>query len=296
MKIKDLIVSPCNVREIKEDDEGIAALSESIKGATLISRLILRPGKNNKFEVVAGQRRYLAIKSIMREDAELPEDYYVLMTDLDDKQANILSITENQQRLELSPVELNRAILTLNKLGFKDKEVCKTLNITPNRFKRLSTLAQDIKKLPEEGQAELHKTVEESKFNDSHLEKVKNIENVEILKDVVDFIIEKEAPPRDVPTIIKAAEKNYEKENPPLGGDGDAKKTTYTAPEEASEPMEYKHKGELSLVLEGGTEKLVVKGKGEDEEIPLEHYKEFLKYPGKFKCYVTFKLVVKPVD
>lgn len=299
MRLSDLVVSPMNVRGDQKEDEGIKELAGSIKKYSLISKIILRPGAKQKFEVVAGQRRYKALLEMHGEDYELKEDEYLLRDDLEDKDAFVLSISENQQRVALSPVVLNRAVLKLNQFGFKDKEIAKILNVTAHRLKRLGTLAQDIKRMPEEAVEELKKPLEESKFNDAHLDKVKVVDNEDIVKDVVDFIIDKEAPPRDVPTIIKAIEKKYEAENPALGDENSKPAKTSVDQDEIEGPIEYKHKGELVLEKNGTTETLKVLGKGtenEAEEVPVEHYLEYLRHPDKFKCYVTFKLKVKSVE
>jgi ParB/RepB/Spo0J family partition protein len=286
------------MRDSKAEDEGLKDLVDSIKENTLINKIILRPGKNGKYEIIAGQRRYKALVELLGAESELPPEDYVL-EELNDEKAVLLSITENQYRLGLTPVELNRAILKLNSMGYKDKDITKLLNISASRMKRLSTLAQDIKRMPEAAQKELHKPVEESKFNDGHLDKVKGIENDDIIKDVVDFIIDKEAPPRDVPTIVKAIEKQYEKDNPPLG-DEDTKPSTHLDNQPPAEgPIEYAHKGELVLEIHDNEKILKVLGKGsenESEVVPVDHYMEYLMHPEKFRCYVSFKLKIKPVD
>lgn len=296
MLLKDLVISPYNVRDSKTVEEGIEELAESIKDNTLISRIIIRRNKTNKFEIVAGMRRYKALMALLGEDAELPTEDYILREDLDDEHAYLLSIDENTYRKPLTPIELNRAILKLNGWGYKDKEIAKRLNITPHRLKRLSTLGEDLHHMPEAAKAELSKPVEEAKLNDAHWDKIREIENEDIVKDVVDYIIEKEVPPRDVPTVVKAVEKNYEKENP-LPSEGASSK----APEEsdappAEGPIEYSHKGELKLEIQGGNQILRVLGKDEDQEVPLEHYLEYLRHPEQFRCFVTFKLKIKPVE
>jgi ParB/RepB/Spo0J family partition protein len=299
MLLKDLIVSPFNVREYNESDEGIGDLKASIKEHSLISKLILRPGDGGKYEIVAGQRRYRALLALLGEDHELPEEDYVLFETLEDEKAFILSISENQQRVGLTPAELNKAILRLNAWGYKEKEIAKILNITPHRLKRLSTLAQDIRRIPEEARAELHKPLEESRFNDAHLDKVKGIENDDVVKDVVEYIMDKETPPRDVPTIVKAIQKQYDQDNPPAGDKDTKPKTHVDQAELDAIPIEYAHKGELKLEIHGDEKILKVVGKGsenEAEEVPLAHYMEYLMHPEKFRCYITFKMKIKPID
>jgi ParB family transcriptional regulator, chromosome partitioning protein len=58
---KELVVSPLNVKTIK-DDISIKELSENIKQHGLLNPLTVILNKNsNKYEIIAGQRRYLAI-------------------------------------------------------------------------------------------------------------------------------------------------------------------------------------------------------------------------------------------
>jgi ParB/RepB/Spo0J family partition protein len=290
MQLKDLIVSKSNVREQMPNDESLANLASSIKSHKLISKLLLRPTQDSKFEIIAGQRRYNAMLSLFGEDYELPEEDYILRADLDDEHALLLSICENQQRLDLSPVELNRAALKLNKLGYKDKEIAKLLNVTLFRLKRLYQLSEDFNRMPEEAKTELKKPVEDSKLNDAHWQKIHDLNDVDVIKDVVDYIINKESSPRDVPTIIKAVEKNHEGSS----SEGSSDKGTPDEPE-AEGPIEYEHKGELVLEEHGNKITLRVKGKGEDADVPYEHYLEYLRHPDKFRCFIKFKMSVKNV-
>ena len=290
MQLKNLIVSKNNVREPMPNDESLANLASSIKSHKLISKLLLRPTQDSKFEIIAGQRRYNALLSLFGEDYELPEEDYILRADLDDEHALLLSICENQQRLDLSPVELNRSALKLNKLGYKDKEIAKLLNVTPFRLKRLYQLSEDFNRMPEEAKTELKKPVEDSKLNDAHWQKIHDLNDVDVIKDVVDYIINKESSPRDVPTIIKAVEKNHEGSS----SEGSSDKGTPDEPE-AEGPIEYEHKGELVLEEHGNKITLRVKGKGEDADVPYEHYLEYLRHPDKFRCFIKFKMSVKNV-
>lgn len=293
MKLKDLIVSECNVRKFRENDESIEVLAESIKNHDLISKIVLRTvdGKN---EIIAGQRRYQALSKIYGEDYELKNDDYTIR-DLDDNAAFLLSIQENQQRVDLSPMELNRAALRLNLMDYKDKEVAKILNITPYRLKRIQMLSADLNRMPANAKEELSKPVESSKFNDSHWNKVRELDDAEMIKDVVDMIIEKESNPKDIPGIIKGFKKQYEAAAAAYEGDT-ASKSSNPPEETPLETLEYRHKGELKIELHGDEKKVKVIGKGEDEEVPVDHYMQYLMNPEKFKCYVDFKLKIKPIE
>jgi hypothetical protein len=87
-------------------------------------------------------------------------------------------------------------------------------------------------------------------------------------------------------------EKNHKAEEGPAHSE-----TPKALPEEAPEdPLEYSHKGELVLEVKDGKESLRVIGKGEDSEVPVDQYLNYLRHPEQFKCYVTFKLKIKPIN
>lgn len=288
VKFKDVGISKLNMRI---NCENISDLEESIKENGLLSKIILREN-NGKMEVIAGSRRFFALKNLRGEEGSLEESEYLIRDDLSDKQAAVISIEENQKRKNFSPFELNKSILTLNSLGFKSKEIAKYLGVTPFRLKRLETLGSDRNKMPDAAKEQLSKIPEEALLTDAHWEKIKKTEDEEVIKEVVEFIIDKEVPAREVPSVIKMVEKNRKAQEGPIHSE------TPKAPpveEGPSDPLEYTHKGELVLELKGGVETLRVLGKNEDLEVPVEQYLNYLRHPEQFKCYVTFKLKIKPI-
>jgi len=259
----------------------------------MISRIVLRPADSEgMYEIIAGSRRYHALLSAHSDDFEIPESNYVIFEDMCDEEALLLSIAENQQRQSLSPYELNRAALKLNHAGHKDKEIADILNISPYRLKRILHISQDFNRMPEEVREDLRKP--EAVITDAHWEKIRHVEDPEVIKDVVDYIKEKEIPPREVPSILKSIEKAYSDANPAPSCDASIPNTE--VPQEEDGPFEFTHKGILRLDERGEEKTLKVIGrKGEEEEIPLEYYMDYLRYPDKFKCSVTFKLKIKPI-
>lgn len=294
MKLKDLVISKQNIRQSSDESEDFENLKESIKKSSLLQKIVLRPFNQNQYEVVAGGRRFRALCALNDENYELKESEYVLHSDMDDDQALLCSIEENTQRLSFSPLELNRAGLALNKMGLKDKEIAKVLNITPHRLKRILNLSSDFNKMPDKVKSELGKLPENAVFTDKHWEAIsKKINDKEVISDVVDYIMDKELPAKEVPSVIKMVETNRkaQEDTPSL--------EPVKVPEDdqgETDPLEYSHKGELVLENKDGKDIFKVIGKGEDQEIPLEHYLEYLKHPEKFKCFVTFKLKIKTVD
>lgn len=296
MQLKDIVVSKQNVRKTEDESEDFENLKKSIKKGSLIHRIVLRPSsKDGIFEVVAGGRRFRALCAINPETYELKESEYALFPDMTDEEALIWSIDENTQRLAFSPMELNRAGLALNNKGMSDKEIAQKLNVTPHRLKRLLNLSADLNKMPDAVKEELCKLPEDAKITDQHWDYIsKKTDDEEVIKDVVDYIIDKEVPAREVPSIVKMIEKNHKESEGPIVSEN--KPSGSQDPEESNDPLEYSHKGELIMVEKDGKSTLRVIGKGEDSEIPIDQYMEYLRYPEKFKCYVTFKLKIKPID
>lgn len=83
------------------DDAQLADLANSIREKGVIQPLIVRPvpGEGERFEIVAGERRWRAAQLAQLHD--LP----VLVRDLDDTEVLEVAIIENIQRADLNPVE-----------------------------------------------------------------------------------------------------------------------------------------------------------------------------------------------
>jgi len=81
------------------DDNKIEELSQSIKKNGLIQPIAVRKGKNSKYEIIAGERRWIAAQKAGLH--EVP----VIVLDLNDNQSLELAIIENIQREELNSIE-----------------------------------------------------------------------------------------------------------------------------------------------------------------------------------------------
>ncbi len=89
------------------DPEELANLEISIRAVGILQPLIVRPVGENSYELVTGERRYRAAKSIGLE--EVP----VIIKSLDEKEATQIALIENLQRANLNPVEETKGILEL---------------------------------------------------------------------------------------------------------------------------------------------------------------------------------------
>jgi len=99
-----IVLTPHNPRKINPADPAIAELAKSIKESGLLQPVICRPLTAGKYELLAGARRYHACKSLKA------ETIMAIVRDLDDKSAIEITVLENLQREDLSPLEEARGV------------------------------------------------------------------------------------------------------------------------------------------------------------------------------------------
>lgn len=108
IKLKDIKVSSSNVRST-DRKAGIDELKESIRKYGLLQPVVLRGSYGGPpYELVVGQRRFLAHKELGRDTIRA-----VFSGALDDVGAKILSLTENMHRVELNHADKAEAITAL---------------------------------------------------------------------------------------------------------------------------------------------------------------------------------------
>ena len=81
------------------DENSLEELTNSIKSRGIIQPIIARPSIDNKYEIIAGERRWLAAQRAGLH--EVP----VVIVDADDKKALEFGIVENVQRHDLNSIE-----------------------------------------------------------------------------------------------------------------------------------------------------------------------------------------------
>jgi ParB family transcriptional regulator, chromosome partitioning protein len=89
------------------DPQAMQELVESVRQHGILQPLLVRPLPDNKYELVAGERRYRAAKEVNL--TEVP----VVIRELSDEEAMQLSLIENLCREDLNPVEETEGILQL---------------------------------------------------------------------------------------------------------------------------------------------------------------------------------------
>ena len=101
-----------NVRKTGVKD-GISELAASIAAHGLLQSLVVRKGKRGKYEIVAGQRRYLALSALAKGHT-IDTDYPVPCMLVDDTSAATeLSLAENVIRAPMHPADQFEAFRTL---------------------------------------------------------------------------------------------------------------------------------------------------------------------------------------
>src|SRR4030095_2065829 len=121
-------------------------LAESIKKIGLLQPIIVRTNTSNKFEIVAGNRRFSACKKIGRKKIACH------VVECDDKTAFEGSIIENVQRRTLNPIEEGLAVRKyVNEFGWGGvSELAQKLSMSTSHVcKRIKLLElpKDIKEL-----------------------------------------------------------------------------------------------------------------------------------------------------
>src|SRR3972149_9973151 len=94
----DSIDRPVKIAREVIDPERVRELAESIREVGLWEPVLIRPS-NGRYEMVAGDRRYLAHKLLNFKEIK------AIVRELDDRDTVVIRGIENLQRVDLSPSE-----------------------------------------------------------------------------------------------------------------------------------------------------------------------------------------------
>jgi ParB family transcriptional regulator, chromosome partitioning protein len=131
------------------DDEGLAALAESLKARGVLQPVLVRPADGGAFELVAGERRWRAAK--LAGIDSIP----AIVRVGDDAASLELALIENMAREDLNPVEEARACAALvEELGLTREEIGRRIGrsrVAVSNLTRLLDLPDEALALLEEG-------------------------------------------------------------------------------------------------------------------------------------------------
>lgn len=187
-------------------EEGLDQLVESIRENGLLQPLVVRPADDGEWEIVAGERRYRALRELGRETAP------VVVRELTDRQMLVLALVENLQRENLSPLEEARGFRQL----MHDFELTQA-EVAERVGRDRTTVANTIRllRLPES----VHELLEDGALSEGHARAILGLEDddqqVEMAREVVGRELSVRETERRVRQIREAADTTADDE----GGD-----------------------------------------------------------------------------
>ena len=135
------------------DPEALQELADSIVAQGLMQPIVLRPIGEQRYEIIAGERRWRAAQ--LAGLAEIP----AVVRDVDDEAAIAMALIENIQREDLNPIEEATALTRLQEeFELTQQEVAKAVGksrSTVANLLRLMTLQPEVRTLLERGDLDM---------------------------------------------------------------------------------------------------------------------------------------------
>ena len=175
------------------DEESLKDLSNSIKERGVIQPIIVRNSSadNSKYEIIAGERRWLAARKAGLHD--IP----VVVTDADDLKSLEFAIVENVQRHDLNPLEEAQGYKRLiDEFSYDQEKVSKFIGKSRSYIAnalRILNLPKDVLQF-----------VEEKKLSAGHAKILVGLDNASF---VANKIIEKKLSVRQTENFVKIFKK-----------------------------------------------------------------------------------------
>ena len=179
------------------DEESLQELTNSIKSRGIIQPIIARPSTANKYEIIAGERRWLAAQKAGLHDVP------VVITEADDLKSLEFAIVENVQRHDLNPLEEAQGYKKLiDEFSYDQEKVSKFIGKSRSYIAnalRLLSLPDDVVKL-----------IENQKLSAGHAKILVGLENASF---VASKIIENKLSVRQAENFVKLFKNKRQKPN-----------------------------------------------------------------------------------
>lgn len=137
----------------KFPQEELERLADSIKVQGILQPIVVRPLENNKYEIIAGERRYRAAKIAGLE--KVP----AVIKKVEKEAAMAMALIENIQREDLNPLEEAMALDKLSKeLKWTHIQVAEAIGksrVSVTNSLRLLSLCEEVKTLLDNGKIEV---------------------------------------------------------------------------------------------------------------------------------------------
>ena len=176
------------------DEENLNDLTNSIKERGVIQPIIVRKSStnNSKYEIIAGERRWLAARKAGLHD--IP----VVLTDVDDLKSLEFAIVENVQRHDLNPLEEAEGYKRLiDEFSYDQEKVSKFIG----KSRSYITNALRLLNLPQS----VLKMVQEKKITAGHAKILVGLDNADF---VALKIVEKKLSVRQTENFVRLFKKN----------------------------------------------------------------------------------------
>ena len=176
------------------DEESLNELTNSIKERGVIQPIIVRKSSDNKtkFEIVAGERRWLAAQRAKLH--EVP----IVITDIDDLKSLEFAIVENVQRNDLNPIEEAQGYKRLiDEFSYDQEKVSKFIG----KSRSYITNSLRLLTLPEE----IFKMIENKQLTTGHAKILVGLENATF---IANKIIEKKLSVRQAENFVRIFKPN----------------------------------------------------------------------------------------
>ena len=174
------------------DEKELTSLSESIKTYGIINPILVRK-KEDKYEIIAGERRFRAAKQVGL--TEVP----VIVKDADEQQMAELALIENIQRQELSPIEEAKSYEEIMRIGNQTQ-----VSLAEKLGKSQSAIANKIRllSLPQE----IQDALANKKISERHARSLIKVEDKEEQLELLDRIINERLTVKETEQIINESE------------------------------------------------------------------------------------------
>src|SRR5210317_2344358 len=196
LPISDLIRNKYQPRKIF-DESNLEDLTNSIKERGMIQPIIVRKSniENLKFEIIAGERRWLAAQRAGIHDVP------VVVTEADDLKSLEFAIVENVQRHDLNPLEEAKGYKRLiDEFSYDQEKVAKFIGKSRSYISNCLRLLS----LP----AKIIKMIEDRLITSGHAKILVGLENAEF---IANKVIEKKLSVRQTESLVKIFKKNNNK-------------------------------------------------------------------------------------
>ena len=188
LSVSDLVSNKFQPRKIF-DDGNLQDLTNSIKERGIIQPIIVRKSSddNSKYEIIAGERRWLAAQKAGLHDVP------VVITEVDDLKSLEFAIVENVQRNDLNVIEEARGYQRLiEEFSYDQEKVAKFIGKSRSHIANILRLLG----LPEA----ILKLIESKKLSPGHAKILVGLSNAEF---VANKIIEKNLSVRQAENFVK---------------------------------------------------------------------------------------------